>query len=48
METYAADVKKKKKGSRRKGRRPKRNGTREFKMVRRVERVDMIGWRPRG
>lgn len=47
METYAADVRKKKKGLR-KGRRAKRNGTREFKMVRRVERVDMIGWRPRG
>lgn len=31
METYAADVRKKKKGSR-KGRRAKRNETREFKM----------------
>lgn len=44
METYAADVRKKKKGSRK----AKRKETREFKMVRRVERVDMIGWRPRG
>lgn len=47
METYAADVRKKKRGLT-KGRRVKRNETREFKMMRRVERVDMIGWRPRG